>query len=103
MREEYTAEFIEDTPLIGDLLIVPESYQIYLNGERYEPGEYVFRLGDGAGPYPIVPTHDRIVRCGQCKHFRELRLSDGTAQNVCSGVMAYVKPDPLGFCAWGER
>lgn len=44
-----------------------------------------------------------IVRCGDCTHFREVRMSDGTAKTVCSGVMAYVEPDPMGFCAWGER
>ncbi len=46
---------------------------------------------------------ERIVRCGDCTHFREVRMSGGTAKTVCSGVMAYVEPDPMGFCAWGER
>lgn len=41
-----------------------------------------------------------ITRCHDCDHFREVRMSDGSSQHRCSGVMAYVEPDPMGFCAW---
>lgn len=43
------------------------------------------------------------VRCGECVHWREVRMADGTVMHRCSGVMAYVTPDEDGYCKWGRR
>lgn len=43
---------------------------------------------------------ERIVRCRDCEHFRPPGKPDPAR---CSGVFAFVEPDPDGFCAWGER
>lgn len=43
-----------------------------------------------------------IRRCKDCDHFREVRMSDGTNQHRCNGVMTYVIPNPMGFCAWSK-
>lgn len=41
-----------------------------------------------------------ITRCHDCDHFREVCMPDGTNKHRCSGVMAYVERDPMGFRAW---
>lgn len=43
-----------------------------------------------------------IVRCRDCVHFRPENPSTH-APSKCTGVFAFVHPDPDGFCAWGER
>lgn len=45
---------------------------------------------------------DGIVRCHECEHFREVALINGREYR-CSGVFAYVKARPDGFCAWARR
>lgn len=47
--------------------------------------------------------HEKIVRCRDCKHWREIAMADGTKGHRCSGAMAFVECSPDGFCAWGER
>lgn len=44
-----------------------------------------------------------LLRCGECVHWREVRMADGTVMHRCSGVMAYVTPDEDGYCKWGRR
>ncbi len=43
-----------------------------------------------------------IVRCRDCVHFRPENPSTH-APSKCTGVFAFVHPDPDGFCAWGKR
>ena len=45
---------------------------------------------------------DAIVRCWECVHFRP-RNADKNEPSRCTGVFAYVNPDPDGFCKWGRR
>lgn len=45
---------------------------------------------------------EEIVRCGECVHFRP-RNADKNEPSRCTGVFAYVNPDPDGFCKWGGR
>lgn len=58
----------------------------------------------------LIPVHERIVRCRDCKHCREhdMRAYGGDCgQLLChhfsmsSGAGWPVEPD--GFCKWGER
>ena len=62
-----------------------------------------------ANPYKIkrfeitLEERGEIVRCRDCKHYREVRMADGTTSHRCSGVMAFVDNPTDGFCAWGER
>lgn len=42
---------------------------------------------------------ERVVRCHDCAHWR--RPSD-RERSRCTGAMAFVEPDPDGFCAWGR-
>ena len=46
---------------------------------------------------------DAIVRCKDCRHFKEARLADGSIEYRCSGVFAHVKALHDGFCSWGVR
>lgn len=50
----------------------------------------------------LEPTGTEIVRCRDCIHFRPDNPSTHTPSK-CSGVFAFVHPDPDGFCAWGKR
>ena len=45
---------------------------------------------------------ERVIRCRDCKHWRDVAMSDGTHKSRCSGVMAFVDARPDGFCAWAE-
>lgn len=64
--------------------------------------EYVFRVdesrADIMGNMPCE-RRERIVRCRDCVHWR--RLNDHE-RSRCTGAMAFVEPDPDGFCAWGR-
>lgn len=53
--------------------------------------------------FPKMPDLVEVVRCRDCAHFRETRMYDGSTGRRCSGVMAFIEPNPDGFCAWGER
>ena len=48
-------------------------------------------------------TGEEITRCKDCEHYREVRYADGTRHDRCSGVFAFVKCNPYGFCAWAKR
>lgn len=50
----------------------------------------------------MEPTDTEIVRCRDCIHFRQDNPQMHTPPK-CSGVFAFVHPDPDGFCAWGRR
>lgn len=41
-----------------------------------------------------------VVRCRDCAHWR--RPSD-RERGRCTGAMAFVEPNPDGFCSWGRR
>lgn len=48
------------------------------------------------------PDGPEVVRCRDCIHFRPDNPSTHTPSK-CSGVFAFVHPDPDGFCSWGRR
>lgn len=80
------------------------------SGMGYAPlskAEFIVSLAeDGESSLFIVRPEDvreAIVRCGECVHWREVRMADGTVTHRCSGVMAYVTPDEDGYCKWGRR
>lgn len=50
-----------------------------------------------------IDLNCEIVRCRDCKHYRDVRMANGTTSHKCSGVMAFVDNSPDGFCAWGTR
>lgn len=50
-----------------------------------------------------LPALEEIIRCRDCKHFRDVPMADGSTGHRCSGVFAFVEPTPDGFCAWAER
>ena len=50
-----------------------------------------------------LAVSEKIVRCRDCKHYREITWNDGTKSSACSGVFTFVEARPDGFCAWGER
>ena len=62
--------------------------------------EVIFELNEDGGIERC--THMEIVRCRDCIHFRTDNPKT-SAPSRCSGVFAFVHPDPDGFCAWGER
>ena len=43
-----------------------------------------------------------VVRCRDCVHFRPENPSTH-APSKCTGVFAFVHPDPDGFCAWARE
>lgn len=50
--------------------------------------------------YRVESIRD-VVMCRDCVHYRP----DDEQRNTpprCTGVFAFVKPDPEGFCAWGR-
>lgn len=59
--------------------------------------------GNGNNLYNMWLTDQEIVRCKDCKHYREVSMSDGSKGHRCSGVFAFVECSPNGFCSWGER
>ena len=66
--------------------------------EMWEPGEYVVKVLPGVGSEPLELTHERVIRCRDCKDF-----VDVMGQTECersSGGYFGVEPD--GFCAWAE-
>lgn len=82
--------------------------------------EYIVDFGDTSSAFVGLAMaeaiahgaelHEEIVRCSDCKHLDEIRVSY-SAEPVfqcmadwCQGVEGdspFVEPD--GFCAWGER
>ena len=55
------------------------------------------------GPIEIFnERRERVIRCRDCKHWRDVAMSDGTHKSLCSGVMAFVDARPDSFCAWAE-
>lgn len=53
--------------------------------------------------YNMYLTDEEIIRCRDCKHFRDVPMADGSTGHRCSGVFTFVEPRPDGFCAWAER
>lgn len=66
-------------------------------------GSSVVYVTDTMGLQDVTCAREEIVRCRDCAHFRETRMYDGSTGRRCSGVMAFIEPNPDGFCAWGER
>lgn len=69
---------------------------------EYPPRHLVRGIDESTG---IVVRHwnsraENIVRCRDCVHWR--RPSD-RERSRCTGAMAFVEPNPDGFCAWGRR
>lgn len=50
-----------------------------------------------------LPVLEEIIRCRDCKHFREVPYHDGCVKTQCDGVFTFVEPKQDGFCAWAER
>lgn len=50
-------------------------------------------------PMPVEP----IVRCRDCKHWREVVMADRSTGHRCSGAMAFVQASGDGYCAWAVR
>lgn len=57
-------------------------------------------IGEGLAHHVM---REEVVRCRDCKHWRETPMADGSKGHRRSGVMTFVEPDPDGFCSWGER
>lgn len=72
--------------------------------------EYVCELADdyedvpwGSDDYSgTVERRERVVRCRDCVHYVPEVPSRHTPPR-CSGVFAFVRPDPDGFCKWGKE
>lgn len=47
----------------------------------------------------VMVRQEEIIRCRDCKHFRDVPMSDGNTGHRCSGVFTFVEPTPDGFCA----
>lgn len=64
--------------------------------------EYVVEEpGDRSASWRV---HERIVRCGDCKHYSEHEWIIATdVSDVCHFFGDGVKVEPDGFCKWGER
>lgn len=52
---------------------------------------------------PKTPDLEEVIRCRDCRHFREIPYHDGSIKAKCSGVFAFIEPNQDGFCAWAER
>lgn len=53
---------------------------------------------------PMLTQREEIVRCRDCKHYRESMFVVATdVDDVCTFFGDGVKVEPDGFCAWGER
>lgn len=50
-----------------------------------------------------LPALEEVIRCRDCKHFRDIPMADGSTGHRCSGVFTFVEPAPDSFCAWAER
>lgn len=54
--------------------------------------------------YTYSIKFDEIVRCKDCKHYRESEWVIATdVSHVCHFFADGVQVEPDGFCAWGER
>jgi len=49
----------------------------------------------------LIPVHERIVRCGDCKHYHASIHGCDEFGDEWRNEYANVEPD--GFCMWGER
>lgn len=65
--------------------------------------ESEFPIFGGKHPKFAVLTDTEIIRCRDCKHFRDVPMSDGSTGHRCSGVFTFVETAPDGFCAWAVR
>lgn len=65
--------------------------------------EYVFEIdesrADALGNM-LCERREEVVRCRDCAHWRKPTKDE---RSKCTGAMAYVKPTPDGFCAWGRK
>lgn len=50
-----------------------------------------------------VTDPSKVVRCGECKHYKLVPYADGTERPTCSGAMMWAEPRPDTFCSWGVR
>ena len=91
---EMTATF-EPTPEVRELLEGKPAEYIVVNPVAIEA-----EFEDGRVVRYPQEIRERVVRCRDCVHFRPPGKPDPAR---CSGVFAFVEPDPDGFCAWGER
>ena len=51
-----------------------------------------------------LPVREQIVRCKDCKHYKEhkwILITD--VSDVCEFFSDGVKVEPNGFCKWGVR
>lgn len=53
--------------------------------------------------YNMWLTDTEVIRCRDCKHFRTERAEKNGQRWMCSGVFAFIEPNPNGFCAWAVR
>lgn len=64
--------------------------------------EYPDRLVDLAMIEECINTHERVVRCRDCKHYDLIGITQGWWP-ICARGGHLMQADPDGFCAWGER
>ena len=63
--------------------------------------EYIVEFGDRPINDDNEYIHERVVRCRDCKDYRE---SDETCHSwQWHNWDAPIEVEPDGFCAWGER
>ena len=73
--------------------------------------EYIEHFGYMATAYADNPIRELIVRCRDCRHYREHKFFKSTLgmglgtdiSDVCMFFSSGVKVEPDGFCAWAER
>ena len=71
-----------------------------------EPNETVLhtRTPNGFEEWNWLPVKEQIVRCKDCKHYKEhkwILVTD--VSDVCEFFSDGVKVEPNGFCKWGVR
>lgn len=73
------------------------AYKEYIGCKSVEAVNYD---GNGNDICSMWLTDTEIIRCRDCKHFRTERAEKNGQRWMCSGVFAFIEPNPDGFCAW---
>ena len=69
-------------------------------GDEWEPGEYVVKVLPGVGAEPLELTHERVIRCKDCRFYDKTIHSCGRIDVAAKAFVSYVFDG--GFCAWAE-
>ena len=74
-------------------------------GDEWEPGEYVAKVLHGVGAEPLELTHERVIRCRDCRFsIFEVGVGDYIGHGTCR--RAPVGPAHIvqfsGSCFWAE-